>query len=385
MVSEELNSSAVNTPALIFDEKVLLTDIERICTIVKNAQCELIYSLKPLTLYPILSIISNFVDGFGVSSLFEAKLIQNLIKMQQTVHFTSPGMRKDELKEMSEYCDHICYNSLSQWESCLNEKFDFTGIGLRVNPEISFINDERYDPCRKYSKLGIPINDLQKEFKKSPAKFTNIQGLHFHTNCESNDFSQLLQVVQLIDRKLDGLLKKVDWINIGGGYYFDTPKNINDFYKAVDILKNKYDLRVIVEPGAAFVLKSGTLISTVIDLFKNDDKEIAVLDTTVNHMTEVFEYQYEPDIAGHTENGEYEYILAGASCLSGDIIGEYSFNESLNVGSRLTIENIGAYSFVKSNTFNGINLPDIYLRDKNEKINLIKKNTYEDYSIKNGV
>ncbi len=375
----------IDTPALIFDENVLLEDISKITQIVKSLDCELIYSLKPLTLFPILSIISNYVDGFGVSSLFEAKLVHTLIKNGQTLHFTTPGIKQDEISEISKHVDHFCYNSVPQWERNLDSKYDFSSIGLRLNPEISFLDDERYDPCRAYSKLGIPLNDLMNEYSKSPEKFNAIEGLHFHTNCESNNFNHLLQVVQKIDKFLDPILKKVKWINIGGGYYFNSPQNIGDFSKAIDILQKKYDLRVIIEPGAGFVINSGSIVTSVVDIFKNGKKNIAVLDTTVNHMTEVFEYQYEPDIAEHSDRGKHEYILAGISCLAGDIFGEYYFYESIKVGSMITIQNMGAYSFVKSNTFNGINLPDMYLRDKKNKLKLIKKFTFEDYAIRNGV
>lgn len=207
----------------------------------------------------------------------------------------------------------------------------------------------------------------------------DVKGLHFHTNCESTDFRHLLKTVQHIDANLSGLLGQVDWINLGGGYLFKKAKNSEKFIEAVSFLRNRYDIDVFFEPGKAIVGDACYVISTVLDLFENDGHNIAVLDTTVNHMPEVFEYQYRPDILQESTEGKYEYILAGATCLAGDLFGEYKLDKPLEIGSRIVFQNMGAYTLVKAHMFNGVNLPTIYASTPDGKLELKKQFEYEDY------
>jgi carboxynorspermidine decarboxylase len=172
---------------------------------------------------------------------------------------------------------------------------------------------------------------------------------------------------------------------MGGGYLFDESMSLDKLTEAIMFLKNKYDVEVFIEPGKGIVGKAGYIVSSVIDLFESDGKTIAVLDTTVNHMPEVFEYQYKPDVMQEAENGKYKYILAGSTCLAGDLFGEYSFEEPLEIGYRIIFENMGAYTLVKANMFNGINLPSIYKFTKDGKLELIKEFGYEDFLSRCGV
>jgi carboxynorspermidine decarboxylase len=155
--------------------------------------------------------------------------------------------------------------------------------------------------------------------------------------------------------------------------------SLEPFYEAVDLLKKNYNLEVYIEPGEAIVGRAGYIISSVIDMFESDGKTIAVLDTTVNHMPQVFEYQYSPDVRDQTKDGKYEYILAGSTCLAGDLFGEYRFEKPLDIGSQVVFENMGAYTLVKAHMFNGINLPKIYSINENDEIILRKEFGYEDF------
>jgi carboxynorspermidine decarboxylase len=375
----------ITTPALIFDENVLVENAQIIRDAGKRAGCRVLYALKPLTIHKILSILSEYLDGFAISSEFEMRLAQEVLAEDQAIHLTTPGIKADTIETFAEHSSHIHFNSFEQWKRFRDVVVDRVECGIRVNPQISFIGDKRYDPCRRYSKLGVPVRELVQLFKKDKNTIDRIDGILVHTNCDSTDFSQLLKTVKELDKKIPFVLERIHWINLGGGYLFNNPNHIDDFYDAVDFLRSSYDLEVFIEPGASFVREAGVLVSSVIDMFERDGETIAVLDTTVNHMTEVFEYQFEPDVYGHTDRGAHSYVLAGCSCLSGDVFGRYSFDRPLKTGSKVLFTDMGAYTIVKANTFNGINLPDIYFRTAEGEMQLIKKFTFEEYSQKNGV
>lgn len=369
----------VETPAFIYDERALQSALSYLAGMRTQAGCKLLYSLKSFALPEGLRLIAETVDGFSASSLFEAKLARDIINHEGTVHFTTPGLRPDEIEQISSLCDFISFNSLSQWRRLRNRVMPDTSLGLRINPQISAVQDERYDPCRRHSKLGVPLDQLANLIREEPEEFSKIDGVHFHANSESRSAVPLLAAVKQIDAVAVSLLNRIEWINLGGGYLYEEIASLEPFYEAVDLLQRKYDLDVYIEPGEAIVGRAGHFVSSVIDLFDNDVKKIAVLDTTVNHMPEVFEFQYQPVLRGHSEDGQYEYLLAGSTCLAGDLFGEYRFDHPLEVGSRVVFENMGAYTLVKAHMFNGINLPKIYSVNENNEIILRKEFGYEDF------
>lgn len=204
------------------------------------------------------------------------------------------------------------------------------------------------------------------------------KGLHFHTIFGAANYTPLLQTLNKIETFLGSHLSRLDWLNLGGGYLYDQIEDNADFCETIFRLKTDYNLDVFIEPGNALVGKSGFLVATVLDCFQSDGKTIAVLDTSINHLPEVFEYQRQPNVLEHHPNGGYSAVLAGSTCLAGDLFGEYRFNRPLEIGDRLTFNQVGAYSLVKANRFNGYNLPDIYAV-RNEQIKLLKRHTYREY------
>jgi len=367
-----LNNASIPTPAFVYDENEI---VKKINTIRQNVeQAKILFPLKPFTIIDALRLMAPMVQGFSASSLFEARLARDVLGEDKLVHVTAPGLRFDELTNFSKVCDCIYFNSLSQLYRYRDGLGTGVKLGLRVNPHLSFVKDTRYDPCRKHSKLGVSIDLLHND----QSLLAGISGIQFHTNCESTDFYQLMATVQHIDDRLPGILNKISWINLGGGYLFEEPHDLETLSKTVDFLKNNYGLDVIIEPGKGIVGNAGYIISSVIDQFESDGRTVAILDTTVNHMPEVFEYQYTPEISSESDNGKYEYILAGASCLAGDLFGEYRFDERLDVGSKIIFENMGAYTLVKASMFNGINLPSIYAYTTDGKFELKKKFNYND-------
>ncbi len=367
------------TPAFVFCENRLLSRLSLLLNVAEQVTCQILYPLKACSTYEVLRMISHKVQGFAASSLFEARLAREIIGEEKLVHFTIPGLKPDEIKVISELCSHISFNSLSQFERYHGKIAGNCQSGIRINTELPFIKDDRYNPCRRGSKVGVPLSALCQIIDNNFKQLKCINGLLFHTNCESEQFEHLLETVKLLDKKISRLLDQVSWINLGGGYLFDETTDWKPFLEAVDLLKERYSLEVIFEPGKGIVGEAGFLVSTVLDIIERDGKKIAVLDTTVNHTPEVFEYQYRPSVMQESSNGHYKYILAGASCLAGDLFGEYSFGKPLAIGSRIVFEDMGAYTLVKAHMFNGINLPPIYLLRINGELELIKEFDFNNY------
>ena len=374
----------LSAPAFIYDENSILHSLSDMNFIKTQTACSFFFSLKSFAILEGLKSMRLLVDGFSVSSRFEAQLAREVLGNEKSVHLTTPGIRPDEIETLSELCDYISFNSLPQWEQYRKKVALSTSCGMRINPQISNVKDERYDPCRKHSKLGVPLDQLITAIDRSSGLLAGVSGLHFHTNCDSSDFTPLLKTVKHLDAKLEKFLPRLKWINLGGGYLFNEAENLDPLYEAVGLLKSKYEVEVFIEPGASIVREAGYLVSSVLDIFTSDGKKVVILDTTVNHMPEVFEYQFEPDVIGHTDGGKNEYILAGCTCLAGDVFGEYAFNEPLEIGSRVIFANVGAYTLVKAHMFNGVNLPSIYAYTTEGKLELKKRFTYEDFKSRCG-
>ncbi|MGO9462795.1 MAG: hypothetical protein ACLQIB_13925 [Isosphaeraceae bacterium] len=369
----------VETPAFVLDERRLLRDLRAAARLRDECGCKLLYALKPLTCEFVLDLLASRVDGFAASSLFESRLAREVIGSRGTVHLTSPGLRPREISELGELCDYVTFNSWSQLRRLGPELDRPDQVGIRVNPQVSLVVDERYDPCRRDSKLGVPIDRLASRWKRRPELFERVRGLQFHTNCDCSSFEPLHRTVLHVEQTLRGQLAGLSWINLGGGYLLDSPERVDLLAESIALLRSRYGLIVFIEPGAALVRKAGYLVASVIDMFRAGGKSIAVLDTTVNHVPEVFEYQFEPDILGHDDDGEFEYHLAGSSCLAGDLFGEYAFRRRLRVGSRVVLTNVGAYAMVKAHMFNGINLPAVYSVTPAGELLLRRRFTFEDF------
>lgn len=367
-----LESDSLRTPCFVYDESALRELLERAERIKEVANVKVLYSLKPFSFIDALQLMSSAVEGFAASSMFEARLAAETLADGGTVHFTSPGIRPAEFPALARHCDYVSFNSLSQWARHSEAALGNVRCGLRINPQLSLVGDPRYDPCRQHSKLGAPIDQIAEALSRTPGTFTGLTGIHFHTNCDSTDFSGLLTTVNTIEVHVGDLLRSLDWVNLGGGYLFEDSSSYSGLAAASRPLADKFGLEVFVEPGAALVRESGAIVSSVLDIFASGGKPVAVLDTTVNHMPEVFEYNFEPDVAGHDDDAGYEYILAGSSCLAGDVFGHYAFRKPLAIGDRVIFENTGAYTLPKAHMFNGIDLPAIYALTHNGEL-LLKR------------
>jgi carboxynorspermidine decarboxylase len=379
-----ISNASFRTPAFVYDENKILLKINSLNEMSSRRLYLLLFAIKSFSTIDLLKFLVPYVDGFSASSLFEARLARDVLGPKKHIHLTSPILKTDEMNFIGLMCNYISFNSLNQWEVHYKHLGENINCGLRINPQLSFVNDDRYNPSRKYSKLGVPLNILKEIYENGSNPLQNIKGLHFHTNCESTDFESLFKTIMHIDAHLPKLMGQMEWINLGGGYLLEEGQRFDMFVEAVNFLKNKYNIDVFYEPGKAIVGDAGYIVSSVVDIFKSDGRKIAILDTSVNHMPEVFEYQYKPDIMQESVDGKYIYTLAGCTCLSGDLFGDYRFDEPLEIGSRIVFEDMGAYTLVKANMFNGVNLPTIYALTTEGKLELKKQFGYEDFKSRCG-
>ncbi|MBL7221222.1 MAG: hypothetical protein ISS69_13975 [Phycisphaerae bacterium] len=381
---DSLFDESIDTPAFVYDETRLVNLVSYVNDLACRVGFNVLFTLKPQTFPDILELLSPYLDGFSVSSLFEARFVRDALEKPGPLHITTPGIRSDQIDAIAEACDYIAFNSLSQWTMFKGAVRDKVYCGLRINPQLSFVEDGRYDPCREHSKLGVPLVEMAALARRQDGLLANITGVHFHTNCDSRTFDPLLETVRHLDATAPELLRMIEWINLGGGYLFPEIGDRVPLARAVDILWSKYGLEVFLEPGSGIVRDAAAIVSTVIDIFESDGKTVAVLDTTVNHMPEVFEYQFQPNVLGQTENGPHRYLLAGCTCLAGDLFGEYAFSEPLEMGSRVVFTDMGAYTTVKWHWFNGVNLPAIYSCTKTGGLVPRKRFAYEDFAAQCG-
>lgn len=379
MRDQILHTATPDTPAFVYDRAGIMAVLRRLRALKRETGCKLLYSIKSASLLGLLELIKPHVDGFSCSSLFELKLARELLAADQTAHITTPGYRPSEWEAVIGLSDAVSLNSIRQWRRYAKRIAAGSSCGLRINPELSFVADERYDPCRPDSKLGITFEQIATAQAEQALDWSLIQGIHLHNNCESAEFEPLKQSAAKVMRGLLRYPLDLRWINLGGGYLFHNDADLSPLAGLIRALKREYNIAVYLEPGKAITGHAGYLVAGVTDLIETKNKTILVLDTSVNHLPEVFEYQYQPRVTGATATGRYKYRLAGASCLSGDLFGDYGFAGPLRPGRRVVFENVGAYMQVKANLFNGLNLPAAYLLDEDRKLRLLRQYDYESW------
>lgn len=366
----------VPTPCYVIEESLLRKNCEIIKSVMDQTGCEILLAQKAFSMYSTYPLLAKYLSGTTASSLFEAKLGRE--EMGNEVHIFSPAYREDEFDEIMSLCDHIVFNSIQQWEKYKEKVLSNPkkiSCGLRINPEYSEIETDLYNPCFENSRFGITLNKLQE------ADLNGIDGLHFHTMCEQNS-DVLERTLKVVEEKFGHLMHQMKWINFGGGHHITREDyDVEILVRCINHVKETYQVQVYLEPGEAVALNAGYLVSTVLELNENG-MQLAILDTSAAcHMPDVLEMPYRPNIIGSGTAEQYPntYRLGGPTCLSGDVIGDYSFPNPLKVGDRLVFCDMAIYSMVKNNTFNGVNLPSILLNTETDGIKLIKKFGYEDF------
>jgi carboxynorspermidine decarboxylase len=321
------------------------------------------------------------LDGVTASSLYEAKLGREIFGGE--VHLCAPAYKEEEFDSLLACADHVVFNSLSQFELYrprLDSKSSTAEAGIRINPQHSETSVSLYDPCARFSRLGVPASRLS---GLDPA---DVDGLHFHNLCEGNADS-LSRTLRVVEDQCGALLGHINWINFGGGHHISR-HDYNSALLCGEILrfKDRYGVQVYLEPGEAAVLNAGVLVSSVLDIVCNE-KRIAVMDTSASaHMPDVLEMPYRPEVAGAGAQGElkHDYRLAGNTCLAGDVTGDYSFDNELKPGRKLVFRDMAHYTIVKATTFNGLRLPNIYLFDSSTgRLDEAYRYSYGEFARKN--
>ena len=365
-----IDFNKVPTPCYVVDESLLIKNLELMDSIQKRTGAKILLAQKGFSMHAVYPLVGKYLAGVTSSSLFEARL--GYEKMGKEVHVYAPAYVKHEFDELISYSDHIVFNSFAQWRKfrdrikAYHRKIE---CGIRVNPEYSEIETPIYNPCYTGSRLGVTVANFR------PDELDGIDGLHFHTMCEQNS-DTLERTIKAFDEKFGPYMKGMKWLNLGGGHHITRPDyDVEKLIECILYLKNKYNVDIYLEPGEAVALNTGYLVASVLDIVDNGIK-IGILDASAAcHMPDVLEMPYRPNIIGAGEPGEYKYTY-----LAGDIIGDYSFNEPLNIGDKLVFCDMAHYSMVKNNTFNGVNLPSIALYSEEHGLEIIRTFNYEDFS-----
>ncbi len=380
ITSQLAREGGLETPAFVFDEQRLLDNAREVRDLV-GPDVRLLLAMKAFTVEEGLRAVAPLLDGLHASSLFEARLARAVLGEDGLIHVTTPALRDDEVGEICRLADHVSANSLPQWRRFRYTASPRCGWGLRVNPGLSMARDPRYDPCGPIPRLGVPVAELAELAANAPEELAGLAGLLVHANCEATDVTPVLRTVELLEDRLPRLLDNLTWIDLGGGYLFQDVADPEPFEQAVRHLRAR-DLTVLVEPGTALVAAAGYLVASVLDVFAAHGQQIAVLDTSVNHAPEVFEYGWSPDVAGadHVASEEQEnvYLLTGSTCLAGDVFGRYRFPAPVAVGDRVVFTELGAYTLVKAHRFNGVNLPTIYAWRDGRPV-VVRRFTFDDF------
>lgn len=366
------------TPAFVYDEAHILRKLGRLGQVRERCGLKLLYSVKALPFAPLLEILAPHLDGFAVSSPFEAHLAAEAAP-GSALHLTSPALSAGDMTALERLGVTVGFNSLSQYRRLRPLLPENADCGLRVNPGHSFLDDPRYDPCRAHSKLGVPLAELDEALREDPTLAKGVHGLHFHTAFETRHLAPLKITLARLESLLGNRLERLKWLNLGGGYLFDSDAELDELAQIVTNLRRRRPLEVFCEPGKALVGAAGYLVASVVDRFERDGKTVAVLDTSVNHHPAVFEYQMRPPLVNEAAQGACSAILAGGTCLSGDVFGEYRFDRLPEVGERMVFAEAGAYTLPKAHRFNGHNLPDIYSLDAGGNPTLRRRFSYAEY------
>ena len=379
-----MDASQLHTPCYVIDRDRLESNLKVLRGVMDRTGCRILLAQKAFSCYAVYPLISQYLCGATASGLFEARLCHEEMPGREN-HIFSPAFRDEDFPEILKICDHIVFNSIPQLDKFgpLTRESK-KQVGLRINPQVSTQPAEHaiYDPCAPGSRLGVTLEEFRDGIGQNPALLKLLDGLHFHTLCEQNS-DDLETTLNGFEEQFREWLPSMKWVNFGGGHHitradYDIPR----LERCINRMKEGYGLTVYLEPGEAIALNAGYLHTKVLEVQHHEGAmDIAILDTSAAcHMPDVLEMPYRPPLrdSGQPQEKAYIYRLGGPTCLSGDIIGDYSFDAPLKEGQTLIFEDMAIYSMVKNNTFNGMPLPSIYLKTGND-YTLIKSFSYQDF------
>mgnify|MGYP000668584551 FL=1 len=391
----------VPSPCFVVDEVAIENNLKILNRVQQESGAKVLLALKAFSMFSLAPLISKYLSGTCSSGLHEALLGYEEFggnkegSDHREVHVFSAAFTEPDLEELLTFSDHIVFNSFNQWQrfqplikqaKAQRPALDF---GLRINPMHSEGAAEIYDPCAAGSRLGIPFDTFKQNVPTADDLIaTGITGLHFHTLCEQL-FEPLDRTLTAVEAQFGEYLHKVDWVNFGGGHHITHPDyDVDKLIARVKAFQQKYDVQVYLEPGEAIAIHTGVLVSEVLDLGYNQ-MDLAILDTSATcHMPDTLEMPYRAEVidlasknaAGEKGEKQHTYRLGGQTCLAGDVMGDYSFDQALEIGQRLMFDDMSHYTMVKTSTFNGIGLPSLALwNSETDEIKVVKEFGYQDF------
>jgi len=373
-----MDIQTIPSPCYVIEESLLRRNLTLIKDVKERAGIEIIMALKAFAMWKVFPIVREYIPYATASSVYEARLVYE--ELGTPAHTYSPAYTEADFPHLLKCSSHITFNSLSQFERfypMVVADDRRISCGLRINPEYSDVATELYNPCAPGSRMGITSDKLPDQLPEG------VEGLHFHTLCESSA-QDLANTLQAVEQRFGRWLSQVRWLNMGGGHLMTRKGYDIDFLlRLLNEFKAKYPhLQIIMEPGSAFFWQTGFLRTTVVDLVENNGVETAVIDASFTcHMPDCLEMPYKPAVRHATDAapGKPTYRIGGCSCLSGDFMGDWSFDRPLHIGDPLIFEDMIHYTTVKTTMFNGIQHPSLAILREDGTLNMLRTFTYEDY------
>lgn len=359
----------IQTPYYLIDKTKLKRNMERVAYVREKSGAKALLALKCFATWSVFDLMREYMDGTTSSSLYEVRLGHE--KFGGETHAYSVAYADHEIDEAVRYSDKIIFNSISQLERFADKAANIKR-GLRLNPGVSSSTFDLADPARPFSRLG------EWDMAKVEKVMHLVSGFMIHNNCENTDFALFDKMLSDIEEKFGALLHRVEWLSLGGGIHFaadDYP--VDAFCDRLKACSEKYGVQIYLEPGEAAITKTTTLEVTVLDTLHNG-KDIAIVDSSIEaHMLDLLIYREKAKMAPN--NGEHAYMIAGKSCLAGDIFGEFTFDKKLAIGDRLSFEDAAGYTMVKKNWFNGVKMPAIAVRELDGTLRVVRDFDYADF------
>jgi len=358
------------TPYYLIDETRLQKNLEIIQFIREQSGAKSVLALKCFSTWCVFDLMRQYMDGTTSSSLFEARLGHE--KFGKEVHAYSVAYSADEVDAVAQFADKVIFNSVSQLK-LFHDRVRHLKVGLRVNPGVSYSHFDLADPARKYSRLGVCSEQELDEVADL------VSGLMFHFNCENDDVENIAAAIDRIGVKYATVLKKMDWISFGGGIYFTKDGYpLEKFCRVLKDFAATYGVQVYLEPGEAAITGSAELVTTVLDIVHNE-VDIAIVDASIEaHMLDHLIYHTNPKISSPGP-GAHPVMIAGRTCLAGDLFGNYELEAPLKIGDEVRFADAAGYTMVKKNWFNGVAMPSIVVRRLDGTIELARSFNYNDY------
>ncbi len=361
--------TVLSTPYYLIDEARLLQNMEKIARLREKSGAKALLALKCFATWSAFDLMRPYMDGTTSSSLFEVRLGRE--KFGGETHAYSVAYGDDEIDEVVSHADKIIFNSIGQLHRFADKA---SGIrrGLRLNPQVSSSSFDLADPARPFSRLG------EWDVTRVETVMDRISGFMIHNNCENSDFSLFDRMLTQIEDRFGALLKRAEWVSLGGGIHF-TGENypLDAFAERLKAFAGRYGVQVFLEPGEASITRSTTLEVTVLDTLFNG-KHLAIVDSSIEaHMLDLLIYRENARVEPNT--GPHEVMVCGKSCLAGDIFGTFRFEREPKVGDRISIQDAAGYTMVKKNWFNGVKMPAIAIRQRDGSVRLVREFTYADY------